>query len=182
MINIDILVWVKEHYEIIKDGLVVSEVIRNIEEPIPENSEFAYGGYYQDNISSLNFKSMENLMLGVTPKGISYYSPYLFYGSIENFSEEDIEIMQYIGKNDRDDKKIYNNFIVNFKRHGLKKWETGVIKYNNYNCHYFIHCHYNSDNKGGYYGVHFSECEEIEIVGSIFEYPKIMPLCERCLE
>jgi len=123
------------------------------------------------------------------PEGYWFHSGMMYeyeetYG-IEYFGlkYDGIEFVQYIGKCDSSDRKIYDGDIVTdiiypFYDDGDPNY-VGIVKYDNKDCCYYVELKCVNPTKSGISnGISKEFCDfcEIEVVGNIYENPELLEL------
>ena len=90
---------------------------------------------------------------------------------------DNLEIMQYVGLKDKNDKRIFEGDIVKFKDFTSDKFilnqeaEIAVVEWYNAG---FVPRDFETNHKGGRY-IHFWDMlEDIEVIGNIYENPELI--------
>jgi hypothetical protein len=110
----------------------MNEKFRAWVKPVYENDELIYGNYWIDNIISINFSQVTNLMLGIIPVGISYYEPTLGFpvGHIAHLKMEEIELVPSTTLYDinGDNRELYAGYRMEYN-YSVAETRKGIIEW-----------------------------------------------------
>ncbi len=134
-----------------------------------EKREIKFEAWHKKNKRFIKQMELPDILIHIDGK-IYMSESASVYDDLEQTDE--FILRQYTGLKDKEGKEIYEGDVVNVKRYGNKKWETGKVIWDNY--FHSIKCKYSNTPKSGTYGIRWEEVIDSEIIGNIYENPELI--------